>query len=280
MSRRDWIRVRVRWYTDPDHATLSGDALHLGPFLMMLADADPHWRETGKAHIRGPDGSALGVNQLSTLAKWTPNRTKKAIDSLVKVRTLCHDADGGYFFPNYRKHQEDPSASRKRRQRSRPVKVTRKVTRKVTGEAEAEAEAEATPYVPQGDNPVRRVLDHLNALRSEILPDARGFKPTKANTKEIRARIKEGHTAEELIAILDSRAMECHRDRTKVQWFNPVTPFRASNIAVSLAAADSQPSGAERTASGWTRINAGTRYQDGEIDLSQLTETTNKEDNR
>lgn len=136
MARRDWIRVRVRWYTDPDHAGLTGDALNLGPLLLVLADSDPRWRELGRAELRGPSGAHLTPTDVAVLARWTPTRVAKALRSLVASRTLQQGDDGCYFFPNYAKHQESPSSHRMRRKRHSDGTVTRTVTHDVTGEAE------------------------------------------------------------------------------------------------------------------------------------------------
>lgn len=108
--------------------------------LMMLADGDERWRDDGRAFIRGPDGRHLSASGIALVARWTPTRVAKALKKLVEVRTLGEDPQYGFFFRNYRKHQENPSAARKRKQRDSHVNVPVTVTGTVTGEAEAEAE--------------------------------------------------------------------------------------------------------------------------------------------
>ncbi len=163
MARRDWIRVRSRWWTDPDHAGLSFGAKAIGPFLFWLADGDPTWRETGQGRLLGPSGAALGPEDVARMAGARLREVRRWVAELVAVGTILRSDDGVLYFPNYRTHQEDPSAKRVRAHRARNVTVTPDVT----GEVEAEAEEEQRQKEESFAAPKRRATRPSLALSSD-----------------------------------------------------------------------------------------------------------------
>lgn len=84
----------------------------------------------------------------------------------------------------------------------------------------------------------RAVLEHINACRKVLKPNARGLKPTDANLRQIRQRLKDGESPDDLIAVADHATAEAKSDRTLVRWVNPVTLYRATNWPRNLAKLD------------------------------------------
>ncbi len=165
MARRDWIKVRSAWWTDPDHAELGGCVLGFGIFLLHLADSDPTWRDTGVGRLVNGRGTAL---TLSSIARRTGVERRQAdswLGKLLGVGTLAVDADGTYYFPNYRKHQEDPAAHRMRKMRSKGnsgVTVTHDVTGVVTDEERREKREEEKREEESASPPKRRPTPSLS----------------------------------------------------------------------------------------------------------------------
>ncbi len=187
VARRDWIRLRSAWWTDPDHSGLSFGAKAFGPFLFWIADGDPTWRVTGRGRLLGASGAALGLQHVCSMAGARLREVRRWVGELVDVGTLRIDDSGAYYFPNYRKHQEDPSASRKRRQRDSHGTVTGKVTGDVTGEVEVEAEVEVEQnltHTPRGGAELARLIDLVDVVE---------FDDTAASARTaIEAAIKSG----------------------------------------------------------------------------------------
>jgi len=290
VSRRDWIRVRGRWFTDPDHADVSFDALGLGVYLMHLADGDPGWREKGDAWIMEPDGRPMKLGKVARLIGKPPNFVKRCASELVACCTMAQRKDGAFGFPNYRKHQEDPSAARKRKQRSESdCHVT--VPANVTGEEKKKRreEEEIPPKPPSGRKKrtgitaeertqAEAVLAHLSRRAGEFNSRARGFGPTDANCREIVKRLRDGVGVDELLDVINAKATECRADASSVKWLNPSTPFRDANWPLSQALANEWRQrgggqGVQVTGTGYAKVGPDTNYEDGEVNLNEGTST-------
>jgi hypothetical protein len=79
------------------------------------------------------------------------------------------------------------------------------------------------------------LLAELNAARKRVNPKNRELAPVEANLVEIRARLLEGVTADDIrhvIAVQEGRSRVSADD---AKWFNATTPFRKGNIGMWLA---------------------------------------------
>ena len=73
------------------------------------------------------------------------------------------------------------------------------------------------------DSMAREVVDYLNERCG------RRFKKTKTSMKEIRARLNEGYTADDLKRIIDFKASQWMRDAKMSAYLRPSTLFNATN---------------------------------------------------
>jgi hypothetical protein len=139
VKRRKWIKVHESWWTTPNHASVKSDTLGFGIHLMMLADSDPDWRETGSARLLNGRKRPLSLAELSSICRVDPRKCKRMLIELIECGTvdLCEET-GCYIFPNYREYQEDSSAKRHRKRRDIHVNVPVNVTGEEEGEEEGE----------------------------------------------------------------------------------------------------------------------------------------------
>jgi hypothetical protein len=86
--------------------------------------------------------------------------------------------------------------------------------------------------VPVNNACAVRVLDYLNAARSEFVPGG-----NLADTTQIAGRLKEGRTEDECRLVVDGLVAQCRKDAKQVEWFDTVTPFRKANFDRALARA-------------------------------------------
>lgn len=73
-----------------------------------------------------------------------------------------------------------------------------------------------------------KVLDYMNAKRKELLPNARGF--GKIHLKEITSRIKEGASYEDMIFVIENKALDPWFSENDFKFYRPSTIFRKSNF--------------------------------------------------
>lgn len=67
------------------------------------------------------------------------------------------------------------------------------------------------------------ILEHLNAKRKELLPNAKGF--SKSHLKEIQARINDGATREDLIFVIENKALDPFFIDSQYKYYRPQTLF-------------------------------------------------------
>ncbi len=248
--RRDWYKVRSSLWTSVSHAHLRGSAYLLLGFLLWIADGDPEWRERGSARLMNADGTPMTVGQIGKIARLRSDACRSAVDQLQIVRTLLTDDDGYLYFPNYREHQEDPSAKRKRKSRA---SVT--VTSGVTVEAEAEAEAEAEGVRKTSNKPTsgvaakrqsddwlarsaglaptelaRTVLGWIQAARKRKgVKVGKAYRATPKRVTAICARIDEGATIEDWWNVIE-RDVHSTDKRKAERYLTPETLLRPANF--------------------------------------------------
>lgn len=87
---------------------------------------------------------------------------------------------------------------------------------------------------------VQRIIDHLNMLRERSWQWAH-YRPLLArypkNTEQIRKRITEGYTEDDLVLVLDYRAAVDGGDERSRRYFNCDTPFNTKNYELNLSLA-------------------------------------------
>lgn len=110
--------------------------------------------------------------------------------------------------------------------------VRREITRIVRNEERRERERAARAA---HDESARRVLDHLNAKRSDALAElgrrGSGFSPVDANLRLLRARLAEGYTESDLRAICSVKARQVVAGDWDLRWLRPATLFNAMKCA-------------------------------------------------
>ena len=79
------------------------------------------------------------------------------------------------------------------------------------------------------------VISYLNEKASK------GFKNTAANFKYIKGRLKDGHSVEDLKAVIDHKFLEWGSDRKMCAYLRPQTLFGASNFEGYLSVAHIEP---------------------------------------
>lgn len=229
--RRDWIKVRSAWWTDPDHVNLTGHALRFGVYLLYLADSDPDWQESGNARLVDGRGVALGLSDVCARAGVRLREGRRWVNALLVAGTLDVDSEGAYFFPNYRKHQENPSAKRKRKQRDSHAKAS--VT--VTVEEEEEEEAEDTKQ--RLSEPVSKqdafkaahgltrselagqVVAHLRLRKREAGGKVRVSKLSKSQVDRVCKPLNKGHSLADWLYVIDRQSELCMLKPDELEWF-------------------------------------------------------------
>lgn len=91
------------------------------------------------------------------------------------------------------------------------------------------------------DSMAREVVDYLNERCG------RRFKKTKTSMKEIRARLNEGYTADDLKRIIDFKATQWMRDAKMSAYLRPSTLFNATNCMNYQQEVESSAIGANGT---------------------------------
>ncbi len=90
------------------------------------------------------------------------------------------------------------------------------------------------------DAAVVRVVDRLNQLRKEKW-DWAHYTPLQArypkNVEQIRRRLREGHTEQDLVLVLEYRAAVDGGDERSRRYFNSDTPFNTRNFEENIALA-------------------------------------------
>lgn len=141
-ERRTWVKLHKGWYESLSHRDLPWSVLSLGPLLIILADEDS-WKESGHARICSSSDCDAVVKRIATVTRQHRKTIRNALDLFVECGTLIVPEGGGWAFPNYRKHQEDPRTGRKRER----ARASGTGSAQVRGEADVEAEAEADAEV-------------------------------------------------------------------------------------------------------------------------------------
>ena len=103
-----------------------------------------------------------------------------------------------------------------------------------------EKESLNPPFPPRGEFPLKKeivleVLDYLNLKTGKSFSVKNGN-----NLKNIRARLKDGFTLEQLKAVIDKKTAEWLNDEKMNQYLNPETLFRPKKFEIYL---NSKPPG-------------------------------------
>jgi hypothetical protein len=212
--RRTWIKVHHDWWTSPNHIGLGADVLGVGVFLLMLADGDPEWRETGRARLVDGQGLALSCQRLAKLGQVRGRKMASVCQKLVSVGTLELDpATGVYSFPNYRDFQENSAAARMRKHRAKSVTVTPAVT---VEEKKRERERERENEPPHTSRDLESERRHvLGLFRDAVaydpecrptLPNGKQLGPLMVGERTILGLIEQGATKAELHSVAQKLA--------------------------------------------------------------------------
>jgi len=125
MKAPPWIKLWWDWYTTRSHIGVSGEALALGPVLMLLCRAAQRHSDAN-SDIDRPDeawavterNEPVTVKQIAAIARFPTRTTSRALCELVEAGTVSVSTDGAYGFPNFWKWQETSQASRMRKHRA------------------------------------------------------------------------------------------------------------------------------------------------------------------
>lgn len=249
---RPWRKIWRRFHASPKVRGTGSDGLALISVLI----ADCWWDDAspeGRMYIA--EGVPMPLEDVFELAQLTRSKGIAAWSKLEAKKTVGI-VDGCPALLNYLDHQKGESTDRMRRHRdrtspSRDAQVRRTSPSPVTEEeVEVEAEQHAShagqPAVAKraarskpkaADDPHRdataRVLRALNETRASIAPDLTPLR----KRDHIRARLADGATVEQLLAVIAFAADECRRKPEALRWLDAVTPFRPKNWESRLARA-------------------------------------------
>jgi hypothetical protein len=79
------------------------------------------------------------------------------------------------------------------------------------------------------------ILAYLSQARRRVKASCKDLDPLPPNLKHIEGRLRDGFTADQLRHVVDVWESKARGDPANFQYFNPVTPFRESNIAQYVA---------------------------------------------
>lgn len=251
---RHWIKLWVAWLTTPAHFELSEGAFGLGPLLLLLCTWDGEYASGG--WLLAEDGSPMSRPALQRAThRSSLARLDSQIAELVKCGTLKKREDGAFGFPKFGQWQETKAAKRMRTKREREREQfahgdgqTEDDRRQTFSSLRSDQHAShagqpsvakrAARSKPKAiDDPHRdattQVLRSLNETRASIAPDLTPLR----KRDHIRARLADGATVEQLLAVIAFAADECRRKPEALRWLDAVTPFRPKNWESRLARA-------------------------------------------
>jgi hypothetical protein len=176
--------------------------------------------------------------------------------------------ESGWLVVNYEKYREFRT---ERQERHRRYMAERRASRESGDshvndggtEAEAEAEAEADRSTRSDPDEVSEIWDAMNALRTEAIPGSRRLPLTKDRRRAVRARLKDGYTREDCLAVVQHFADRARKHPDQAQWFNGSTPWRPENFARAL---DQQAPQADKSR-GHARLDGTETYAGGEVEI-------------
>ncbi len=244
MKRRDWIKVRKDWWESPSHRLISPAARMFGVYLLYVADGDPTWRETGIGRLVGPGEVALRSEDVARLVGVRSRDGRRWVAELLACGTLHLDRDGCMYFPNYREHQENPSALRMREHR-KTRHCDARSDEKVTGEAEVEAEVEQkNPPTPRKRGAATSVMASVadttqvaawisEARQRAGIAKARPPAVTEQTRREVRKPMaKCGATLDDWRKVIDRQRASCAGDFDSARKYLTIsTLHRPGNFA-------------------------------------------------
>lgn len=242
---RHWIRLWVAWLTTPAHLELSEGAFGLGPLLLLLCTWDGTY--DGGGWLLAEDGSPMSdIALMRATHRRSRGSLHRQLNELVRCGTLKLREDGALGFPKFGRWQETKAAKYMRTKRARDRQLLDNSDRQTEdGRREKEQQQAslagrrktAANRAPKESIEVKRDVDAVLAA----LHDARiAVKPglTRLRKRDhIRARLTDGATVEQLLAVIAYAADECRRKPEALQWLDTVTPFRPRNWESRLARA-------------------------------------------
>lgn len=101
----------------------------------------------------------------------------------------------------------------------------------------------------------KKILEFLNSR------SGKQFKPVESNLKLIRARIKEGHSEQAIIAVVERKIKEWENDQKMAKYIRPATLFNAEkfNQYVGEIGVETPDEKNDREIKEW--INEGATYE-------------------
>lgn len=238
---RHWIKLWVAWLTTPAHFELSEGAFGLGPLLLLLATWDGEYNSGG--WLLAEDGSPMSERAMARAThRGSIRRLLQQLCELERCGTLKRREDGAYGFPKFGRWQETEAAKRMRTKRERlPNSSANGSGNSSTQTLDEESQVSSKPG---RDKPAKqpdphhqdtdRVLAALHDARCSVKPGL-----TRLRKRDhIRARLADGATVDQLLAVIAYAADECRRKPESLQWLDAVTPFRPKNWESRLARAE------------------------------------------
>lgn len=111
-----WVKVYRQLYDCPEHRNLKPATMGILVGMMILANQYGR-QPDGNAVILSVKKSALSPREIGAFCHCGEKTARRAIGELMEVGTVFQREDGAYYFENFRRFQESPSAARMRRLR-------------------------------------------------------------------------------------------------------------------------------------------------------------------
>lgn len=137
------MKVYLTWFTSPSHMFIDPWHRAMGLHLLMIAH-QAGYDENGTAWMLGADGHALSFQELAPVLGVGIPEVRGVIKTLLSVGTLIRrKPDNAFGFPNMKKWQENPSATRMKRMRDKAKLEMSHTKESVTCDALSDAECDS-----------------------------------------------------------------------------------------------------------------------------------------
>lgn len=196
-----WIKLHKALLDDFEFHCLPLASRALAPMLWLLASED------SEGHIE------CNWKKLAFRLRVTTKEIEEAVNPLIEngFFDLVHDASKPLAEP-------EPDASPEKRREE-----------DINTETEKEEKGAFAPA------PARQAIAHLNTRTGSK------FQNSKTNLGHVNARIREGNSLDDLIAVIDFKAQEWGADPKMQQYLRPETLFSQSKFPGYLTAARASP---------------------------------------
>lgn len=223
----DWLKMEVCLPDKPEVLVLSR-ALGIEPDA-VIGKCFRVWRWFDQ-HTK--DGHAPGVTTVTLLSViGHGNGNDRFLEELQKVGWLLVDS-AGITLPNFDRHNGETA-------KARGLAAKRKAKQRATKKSRPESDKDVTREEKRREE-VIIVLSHLNAKVG------RDYKPVEANTKLIGARLKEGATVADCLAVIDAKVLKWKGDAAMDQYLRPATLFNATKFAQYVGELKGAPASSDK----------------------------------